>query len=68
MSFVRTSLFAPHILHDRYGLNLVLPVLPLHGPRRIGRQSGDHFLDGDLLDLLHAETQALWDLRRTIER
>ena len=26
----------------------------------------DHFLDGDLLDLLHAETQALWDLRRTI--
>ena len=64
--FLDLRLFAPHILHERYGLNLVLPVLPLHGPRRIGRQSGDHFLDGDLLDLLHAETQALWDLRRTI--
>ena len=64
--FLDLRLFAPHILHERYGLNLVMPTLPLHGPRRIGRQSGDHFLDGDLLDLLHAESQALWDLRRTI--
>lgn len=59
-------LFAPHILHRRLGLNVVMPTLPLHGPRRIGRQSGDQYLDGDPLDLLHAQTQALWDLRRTI--
>ncbi|WP_439641969.1 alpha/beta hydrolase family protein [Nevskia sp.] len=59
-------LFAPHILHQRLGLNLVMPALPLHGPRRVGRRSGDLFLDGDPLDLLFAETQALWDLRRTV--
>lgn len=64
--FLDLRLFAPHIYFKRLGLNLVMPVLPLHGPRRIGRRSGDHFLDGDPLDLLFAETQALWDLRRTV--
>lgn len=64
--FMDLRLFAPHILFKRLNLNLVMPVLPLHGPRRIGSQSGDHYLDGDPLDLLFAQTQALWDLRRTI--
>jgi hypothetical protein len=59
-------LFNPELLHRRLGLNLLMPILPLHGPRRLGWQSGDYFLDGDLLDLVHAETQALWDLRRHI--
>lgn len=59
-------LFPPQVLHDRLGLNLVMPTLPLHGARRIGRRSGDHFLDGDLLELVHAESHALWDLRRMI--
>jgi hypothetical protein len=58
------SLFKPGLLHRKFGLNLLMPVLPLHGPRRIGRRSGDHYLDGDLLDLLFAQSQALWDLRR----
>jgi hypothetical protein len=66
VDFMDLRLFAPHILHDKLQLNLVMPILPLHGPRRAGLQSGDKFLDGDLLDLLHAETQALWDLRRTV--
>lgn len=66
MPLLDLRLFAPHILHTRLGLNLVMPVLPLHGPRRIGFQSGDHYLDGDPLDLLFAQTQALWDLRRTV--
>lgn len=57
-------LFRPATLHRRLGLNVLMPVLPLHGPRRIGRRSGDHYLDGDLLDLLFAQSQALWDLRR----
>lgn len=65
-SAVDLRLFLPHVLHDKLRLNLVMPILPLHGPRRAGWQSGDKFLDGDLLDLLHAETQALWDLRRTV--
>jgi hypothetical protein len=60
------ALFPPHWLHDRLGLNLFVPVLPLHGPRRIGLRSGDHYLDGNPLDLLYAQTQALWDLRRAI--
>lgn len=64
--FLDLRLFPPKILFERYGLNLVMPTLPLHGPRRAGWQSGDLFLDGDLLDLLHAETQALWDLRRHV--
>lgn len=58
------TLFPPKLLHERYGLNLLMPVLPLHGPRRAGRRSGDQFLDGDLRDLFHAECQTLWDLRR----
>lgn len=60
------GLFPPRWLHDRLGLNLFLPILPLHGPRRIGLRSGDQYLDGNPLDLLYAQTQALWDLRRAI--
>jgi hypothetical protein len=59
-------LFEPAVLHDRHGLNLLMPLLPLHGPRSSGRSSGDFYLDGDPTDLLHAQTQALWDLRRHI--
>lgn len=60
------GLFRPGFLHHRLGLNLLMPTLPLHGPRRIGPRSGDQYLDGDLLDLLFAQSQALWDLRRWI--
>jgi hypothetical protein len=60
------ALFPPGWLHERLGLNLFMPVLPLHGPRRIGLRSGDHYLDGNPFDLLYAQTQALWDLRRAI--
>lgn len=48
------------------GLNVLIPVLPLHGPRRVGRQSGDGFLAGEVLDTVHAEAQAMWDIRRMI--
>ncbi|MGH8482121.1 MAG: alpha/beta hydrolase family protein [Nevskiaceae bacterium] len=57
-------LFPPRWLHERLGLNVFMPVLPMHGPRRVGLRSGDHYLDGNPLDLLYAQTQALWDLRR----
>jgi pimeloyl-ACP methyl ester carboxylesterase len=60
------GMFHPRWLHRRLGLNIVQPVLPLHGPRRIGARSGDYFLDGNLIDLIYAEAQALWDLRRTV--
>ncbi len=60
------SLFSPGWLHQRLGLNVIQPVFPLHGPRRAGFKSGDQFLDGDLVDLIHAEAQTLWDIRRTL--
>jgi dienelactone hydrolase len=58
--------FAPEYFHDRLGLNLLLPVLPLHGPRRVGRRSGDGFIGAEVLDTLHAEAQAMWDIRRLL--
>jgi len=60
------ALFPPRWLHHRLGLNLLMPVLPLHGPRRIGLRSGDGYLDDDPFDLLLAQSQALWDLRRAL--
>ena len=45
---------------------MAIPVLPLHGPRRIGRRDGDRFLAGDYLATVHAQTQAVWDIRRLV--
>lgn len=50
----------------RLGLNVLIPVLPLHGPRRRAVHSGTGFLGLDVLDTLHAEAQAVWDIRRLI--
>lgn len=58
--------FDPSILRDRLGMNLLLPVLPLHGPRKIGRRSGDGYLRGDIVDSQHAVAQAMWDIRRLL--
>lgn len=60
------SAFPPAWLHHRLGMNLLLPVLPLHGPRTIGRRSGDGYLAGNILDSVHAEAQAMWDMRRLL--
>jgi len=64
--FLDFQIFPIAWLHEELGLNLVMPVLPLHGPRKIGWQSGDGFFGGDVLDTLHAEAQAVWDLRRIL--
>jgi hypothetical protein len=53
-------------LHREMGLNVVMPVLPLHGPRRITRMSGEAMLSFDLIDALHALTQSAWDVRRVL--
>jgi uncharacterized protein UPF0227 len=60
------AFFRPDYLHRELGLNLLLPVLPIHGPRRIGSVSGDRILSGDMMDTLHAASQAMWDIRRLI--
>jgi len=60
------TLFPPEYLHKTLGFNLVLPTLPLHGPRRIGKISGNGYLSGEALDTLNAQTQATWDIRRIV--
>jgi hypothetical protein len=51
---------------DLNGLNVLIPVLPLHGSRRLGWNSGSGFLGIDVIDTLHAEAQAIWDMRRLL--
>ena len=60
------AFFRPDYLHRELGLNLLLPVLPIHGPRRVGPVSGDRILSGDAMDSLHAASQAVWDARRLV--
>lgn len=60
------SLFPAAFLHHELGLNVILPTLPLHGLRAAYKRSGTGFLDGHLADILHAESQAMWDLRRVL--
>jgi len=64
--FIDLPAFHAARLHFKHGLNLALPVLPLHGPRRNGRRSGAGFLAGDFVDTVHAEAQAMWDMRRLL--
>jgi hypothetical protein len=40
--------------------------MPLHGPRRTGRRGGDGYFAGDFVDTVHAQAQALWDVRRLV--
>jgi len=58
--------FSPSWLHETLGVNLVMPVLPLHGPRASGWRSGEGLFSGEVLDLVHLKAQAVWDLRRLI--
>jgi dienelactone hydrolase len=48
------------------GINIVVPVLPLHGPRASGRVRGEDLMTIDLVDSMHGVAQAAWDLRRVI--
>ena len=55
-----------HRLHHELGMNVVLPALPLHGPRRVTLVSGEPFLSFELMNAVHGLTQAVWDIRRLI--
>ncbi len=50
-------------LHREFGLNLVFPVSPLHGPRAAGA-SGDRVIFAGAMNTVHTAAQALWDIRR----
>lgn len=60
------ALFRAWHLHQDLGLNLVLPVLPMHGPRAHGLPAGAAFPGQDVLDNVHATAQAVWDVRRVL--
>ena len=53
-------------LHRELGLNLAMPVLPLHGPRKVTLVSGEPFLSFDMMNTVHGLTQAIWDIRRLV--
>jgi hypothetical protein len=60
------AIFRAWKLHDELGLNVVLPVLPMHGPRSRGLPKGAVFPGEDVLDDVHATAQAVWDIRRLL--
>ncbi|MEZ4217653.1 MAG: alpha/beta hydrolase family protein [Myxococcota bacterium] len=60
------SAFAADALHAAHGLNVLLYVPPLHGPRRAGWRSGDGLFDASPLAFVHASAQAVWELRRLV--
>ena len=53
-------------LHSDLGLNVVLPVLPMHGPRARGLPKGVAFPSEDVLNQVHGAAQAVWDIRRLV--
>jgi len=63
---VDLKLFRAWDLHERLGLNVILPVLPMHGPRGRGLPKGAVFPGEDVLDDVHATAQGVWDIRRLL--
>ena len=59
-------LFRAWHLHQTLGMNVVLPVLPMHGPRARGLPKGAAFPSEDVLDNVHGVAQAVWDIRRLL--
>jgi len=54
-------------LHEEVGLNVLMPVLPLHGPRSQTRMSGGGLLQPEFASVLHLFSQAVWDIRRMVD-
>jgi hypothetical protein len=53
-------------IHEELGLNVLMPVLPLHGPRSNTRFSGGGLLQPEFANMLHFFAQAVWDIRRMV--
>ena len=60
------ALFRAWHLYDDFGLNVMLPVLPMHGPRAKGLPKGAVFPGENVMDDVHGTAQAVWDVRRII--
>jgi dienelactone hydrolase len=54
-------------LHEELGVNVALPVLPLHGPRSMGFRPEQQLVSNVyLLNNVLGLTQAVWDVRRLL--
>ena len=60
------TIFRAWHLHKDFGLNVILPVLPMHGPRARGLPKGAVFPGENLMDDVHGTAQSVWDVRRVI--
>ena len=65
---IDTQILRADHLHRSLGLNVAVPVLPGHGPRRpaSGTGSAASFPGLDLLDNIHGLAQSAWDVRRLL--
>jgi hypothetical protein len=59
-------LFHAWHLYRTLDLNVVLPVLPMHGPRARGLPKGVAYPSDDVLNDVHGTAQAVWDIRRLL--
>lgn len=64
--FMDLYAFRAAFLHHALGLNLAIPVHPMHGPRSSTRFSGADFMSHDLLNVVHGMAQSVWDSRRIV--
>jgi hypothetical protein len=53
-------------LCEQHGINLIFPVLPMHGARRDPQVPIGGLLSFELVDNIHGLRQAVWDVRRVI--
>lgn len=60
------QLFRAWHLHHDLGLHVLLPVLPMHGPRARNLPQGAAFPGADVLDDVHGAAHAVWDIRRLL--
>jgi pimeloyl-ACP methyl ester carboxylesterase len=63
---VDPTLFRAWHFYRDLGLNVVLPVLPMHGPRGRNVPAGEAFPSGNMLNEVHLAAQAVWDIRRLL--
>lgn len=63
--FMDLRAFRTPQLHAK-GINVAVPVLPLHGARASGRVRGEDLMTIDMVDSMHGIAQATWDVRRLI--
>jgi hypothetical protein len=58
--------FRARHLQQELGLNVVLPILPLHGPRRVSRMGGTELMSFQLQNYVLGMAQAVHDVRALI--